>query len=344
MKVCHFIASRGLGRGEFYVDLANELAGQCEITLMVPEGARYIDRVSSAVSICQYQHKNSRKNPLLLWELIKKFKVVNPDVVHTHFGKATEIFSFLNRWLHLPHIATKHNPRKGRIFDRLSHVVAVSLQVKETIHNPSVRVIPNGIAPVSFTHRKSRPERFTLIAVGRLDQIKGFDLLLKDLARLKFDFLLKIVGSGEERQSLAELISTLGLSDRVELMGFREDIPQQLNEADLVVISSHSEGGPVVSLEALFYGNLLISTPVGIVPEILPPDLLVEHGGFAGKVEQIYRNYDRYSQLFRQLQVKYQSSFLLSNIASQHIELYREVLSGGLKSESNDHGYSGTDV
>ncbi|WP_275099252.1 glycosyltransferase [Sedimenticola hydrogenitrophicus] len=337
MKVCHFIASRGLGRGEFYVDLVNELSGLCDITLMIPAGARYLNRVSSAVSVCQYQHKNSRKNPLLLWELGKQFKSLKPDIVHTHFGKATGIFRFLNRVLHLPHVATKHNPRKGRVFDRVAHVIAVSDQVRETIKNPHVHVIHNAITPVPITHRKCRPARFTLMAVGRLDPIKGFDLLLKDIARLEFDFLLKIIGSGAEKQHLMELVSTLGLAGRVELLGFREDIPQQLNEADLVVISSRSEGGPVVALETLFYGNLLISTPVGIVPEILPADLLVEQGGFAKKIEQVYRDYAHYAQLFSRLQQTHQRDFLLSTIAAQHIGLYSDMLGCSMTSEHNKH-------
>ncbi len=326
MKVCHFIASRGLGRGEFYIDLANELSGSCEISLLVPQGAHYLERISSAVSVHQYTSGNSRNNPFLFWELARKIRRINPDIVHSHFGKATEIFSRLNRVLHLPQIATKHNPRKGKIFNHLPHVIAVSNRVRETIAGDDVRVINTGITPVPVKPRSGRPGRFTLVAVGRLDPIKGFDLLIRDLALLDIDFQLKIIGSGSEQGLLENLISTLGLERKVALMGYREDIPQQLSDADLVLISSHSEGCPVVALEALFYGNLLLSTAVGNVPEILPRELLVEHGGFAGKVMEIYQDYDRFRQLFKQEQSELQSRFLLANIAAQHMDAYRQVL------------------
>ncbi|MCW8889092.1 MAG: glycosyltransferase [Sedimenticola sp.] len=325
MKVCHFIASRGLGRGEFYVDLANAMSGKCDVALMIPKDSRYLDRVSAEIEVCQYEHKNSRKNPFLLWELRKKFIAMNPDIVHSHFGKATEIFYLLNKWLKFPHVATKHNPRKGKIFDRMDHVIAVSEQVKKTINTSSVQVIHNAITPVTIEARKKRPERFTIVAVGRLDPIKGFDLLLKDLAGLDNDFLLKIIGSGEQAPHLQALIATLGLSGRVELLGYRDDIPHQLSEADLVVVSSKSEGGPVIALEALFYGNMLISTPVGIVPEILPPDFIVEQGGFAEKVTEVIRDYERFVDRFRKLQLERQSDFFLDAIAGKHIQLYREI-------------------
>lgn len=326
MKVCHFIASRGLGRGEFYVDLVNELSCLCDITLVIPKGSHYLNRVSDNVTVCQYEHKNSRKNPFLLWELRKKFLEIKPDIVHSHFAKATEIFYLLNRLLNIPHVATKHNPRKGNIFNRVRNVIAVSDQVKKTINNPAVHVIHNALSPISIAPRKLRPDKFTIAAVGRLDPIKGFDLLLRDLANLDVKFLLKIIGSGSQLQYLKGLIKSLGLSDRVELMGFREDIPQQLSEADMVIVSSKSEGGPVIALEALFYGNMLISTPVGIVPEILPPDLLVEHGSFAKKIKQISQDYENYAERFKRLQKLHQPDFLLSNIAGQHIKLYREIL------------------
>jgi len=326
MKVCHFIASRGLGRGEFYVDLVNELSAHCEVSLLVPEGARYLGRVSSAVSVVTYKRGNSRRNPFLLWELARKIQRIAPDVVHTHFGKATEMFVSINRLLRLPHVATKHNPRKGKVFNRLPNVIAVSNKVRESIKGDDVTVINTGIRPVEIGSRQGHCDRFRMVAVGRLDPIKGFDLLIEELAALEFDFHLKIIGSGPEQEHLSSLVDGLGLKENIELAGYREDIPRQLREADLVLISSHSEGCPVVAIETLFYGNLLLSTPVGNIPEILPSELLVEHGGFAARVTDVFRNYSRYRELFERQQAKLQSRFLLSSIAEQHLNLYQRLI------------------
>ncbi len=190
-----------------------------EVSLLVPKGARYLHRVSPEIEIHEYCANNSRRNPLLLFELYRYLKKSSPDLVHTHFSKATQIFLPLNRRLQLPHVATKHNPRKGSVYERTPHVIAVSNIVRNSIHRGTPEVIRNGITPLPITARNKRPAIFTMVAVGRLDPIKGFDQLLRDLAPLELDFRLKIIGDGSQREELCRLIAELGLSEKVELCG-----------------------------------------------------------------------------------------------------------------------------
>ncbi len=161
---------------------------------------------------------------------------------------------------------------------------------------------------------------------------------MNDLASWEYDFRLKIIGSGLQETQLKELVTKLGLNERVELLGYREDIPLQLSEADVVLVSSLSEGGPVIALEALFYGNLLISTAVGIVPEILAPELLVAHGGFSRKLEEIVGDYEYYRELFSRLKLKHQPNFQLNGIATQHLNLYQKVLEKSTGDGRQHHG------
>ena len=71
MKICHFIASIGLGRGEFYVDLVNEMANneEFDIYLLIPENAKFLHRISKKVKVIEYSSKDSRNNPFLYLEL-----------------------------------------------------------------------------------------------------------------------------------------------------------------------------------------------------------------------------------------------------------------------------------
>ena len=66
--------------------------------------------------------------------------------MHTHFAKATEIFAD-NKLMRLPHVATKHNPRKGKVFNTLENIIAVSQGVADSISVSNVKVIYNGIVP-----------------------------------------------------------------------------------------------------------------------------------------------------------------------------------------------------
>lgn len=325
MKVLHFIASTGMGRGEVYVDLVNELCKNIEIILLVPKNVLYKERIDEKIELIEYNAYDSRRNPLLLIEILWKIKKANPDIVHTHFAKASQIFYFVNKFLNLPHVATKHNPRKGKIFNKIPNVIAVSKGVKESICNDNVKVIYNGIKPIEV-FPQNRDNLFTILAVGRLDKIKGFDILIKGCAKLDFTFRLHIIGDGEERKNLENLIAKLGLKDKISLLGFRKDIPQLMSNADMVVMSSHSEGFSLVMVESFFYAHLFVSTKVSGATEILDERFLFDGFKFSDKLNDINHNYEQYKKEFSALRNKNKDRFLLSHIANEHIVYYQALL------------------
>lgn len=326
-NICHFIASHGLGRGEFYIDLVNEMVEHdaVNLTLVVPSGSKFLPRVNQKINVIEYTSKNTRNNPLLFLELYGIFQKNRFDVVHTHFAKATEIFHLLNKLLGVVHIATKHNPRKGKIFNKMANVTAVSADVAKSIRNDNVKVIYNGLRPQSVTKKSVENEIFTMIAVGRLDKIKGFDILIKECAKLNFEFLLEIVGDGEERDTLQALIESLALQEKVKLLGFRHDIPQMMQDADLVVMSSHSEGFSLVMVEALFYANLFITTRVSGAIEILDEMFFIDGFDIARKLQAIHEEYDRFHKGYMELAERIKGNFLLDNIVDQYLEYYEAV-------------------
>jgi len=324
VKICHFIASRGIGRGEFYIDLVNELSKSEKIYLLIPSNSNYLERISDNIIVLEYKSKNSRKNPFLIYEIYQKIKSINPDIVHTHFSKSSEIFFFINKLLKIFHIATKHNPRKGEIFDRLKYVTAVSKDVAKSIKNNST-VIYNGITPIKIEKQKTKNKKFTISAIGRLDKVKGFDLLIENLEKIKFDFELNIVGNGKERKNLKKLIKKLKLEKKVSLLGFKKNIPQIITNSDLIIVSSLNEGFSLVILEAIFYSKLLITTKVGIAKEIFTEQFIVKNFDFYNKLNDIYLNYDEYTNSFKLFQEEIKNKFLLQNIAKEYVKYYKKV-------------------
>jgi glycosyltransferase involved in cell wall biosynthesis len=327
MKVCHFVASVGLGRGDACVDLVNALAPGIDAALVAPRGARFIDVVDKRVDTFEYGSRNTRANPFLHWELYRLFKKINPDIVHTHFSKASEIFFHLNKVLGIRHVATKHNPRKGRIYDRLEHVIAVSKGVAGSIRHDNVKIIYNGIHPIHLPDDAPANGVFTMIAVGRLDKIKAFDRLIDECSRLKFDFNLVIVGEGTERANLENLAKDKKIDDKVKFLGFRLDIPQLMRRSDVVVVCSHSEGFSLVLIEAMFYSKMVISRKVGIAAEIFPEMLLIEQFDIAKKIREVHDDFEKHSLCFREMKNQYCSRFLLENSVKEHMEYYKELLS-----------------
>lgn len=332
MKICHFVASRGIGRGEFYVDLVNEISHHCEVHLVIPEGARYKGRVGAAVTIHEYRAKNSRLNPFLHYEIYKIIKALDVDIVHTHFAKATEIYYRIAPLLRAGHVATKHNPRKGRIFNRVKQVTAVSREVQQSIASNRVKLIYNGIevsgaVPVEAAAAGLGSGPVTFLAVGRLDKIKAFDRLLIECSRLTFDYRLWLVGDGHERLALEKLAEELGIADKVQFFGFRPDVLALMGEADVVVVSSHSEGFSLVIVEALFYAKMLVSRAVGIAGEVLPSNLLIDDYRIAEKLSDVVENYASYSRSFQKLKSELSGRFDLSRVALEYVNFYGECLS-----------------
>jgi len=168
--------------------------------------------------------------------------------------------------------------------------------------------------------------KFSIVAVGRLDKIKGFDLLIRAASELKFDFELKIYGQGGERQNLQNLIDSLNLRDRVRLCGFCDDVAAALSASHLHVISSRKEGFPVILIEGIFYSPVLISTRAGGISEILSEEFLCEAADLGAKIDEIYRTYGEYVQAFAQKHAGFKQTLTLQNYISSLKNYYEELL------------------
>jgi len=112
----------------------------------------------------------------------------------------------------------------------------------------------------------------------------------------------------------------------VSLEGFHDDIPRWMKRAHLVVISSHQEGGPKVMIEALYCADMLIATPVGAVPEVLPAMLQVEQDRLAARITEVHADYDRYRDIFAVIADRRRADFSLPLIVEQYCAYYRHIL------------------
>jgi glycosyltransferase involved in cell wall biosynthesis len=139
----------------------------------------------------------------------------------------------------------------------------------------SVRSIPNGV-PDPGVRRRDRPAAAPLVvgAVGRLDPMKGHDVLLRALARVD-GVRLTLVGSGAEEAALRRLALSLGIADRVTFAGWLASPAQYLPTVDVFALPSRSEGSPLALAEAMLAELPCVATSVGSVPEAIT----TEHDG-----------------------------------------------------------------
>lgn len=322
MKICYFTCSSSYGGMEkIIIDTLNGISSKVECSVIIPKNSTYKDSFSKKVKVIEFKSSNQRYSPFLyleLYTLLKKY-----DIVHTHGAKATKITYLLNKVLPFIHIATKHNIRKGKIFNKVTNVISVSSEVAKTISHSS-KILYFGIQKVLNTEAK-KCDIFTIIAVGRLDNIKGFDLLIDQVSKLNFNFQLNIIGEGPERNKLEELIRSNNLKNKVFLLGFKNNIPQLLKDSHLQVISSLSEGLPLTLLEGIMNSSVIISTPVGGIVEVLDTDFLLNINDFANKITTIYEDYIFYCDDFKSKHNHLKEKFDFDVYSNNLLEYYKKV-------------------
>ncbi|MFY9675105.1 MAG: glycosyltransferase family 4 protein [Terriglobales bacterium] len=160
------------------------------------------------------------------------------------------------------------------------------------------RVISRPLPPRLNDERRT----FCLLAVGRLHPVKNYGFLIEACAALRsrgLNFLCWIAGEGSERRALERQIVRLGLQSRVRLVGHipRRDLVGFYSHADLVVMTSKSEGIPVALMEAMSCRKIVLAPQITGIPELVehqrtgflyPPDSLED---FVDSVCRIHANH-----------------------------------------------------
>src|SRR3989338_341709 len=213
----------------------------------------------------------------------KEAKKHNPQVIHaileTFAGEALlrckKIIPNAKRILTMQTDNRKF--RKKKIIQSPDVVTAISKHLQgiaENLGRKDVVVIPNGIdyAAIRSACEKYKKVPGRIVFVGRLEKMKGVDLLLNAFAELPISGVhLHIVGDGSQREALKKQTLDLGIANRVTFKGYvpAPDVYKEYAEAEIFCGLSRSEALGNVFLEALAAGCAILSTNVGGIVEIV---------------------------------------------------------------------------
>ncbi len=127
---------------------------------------------------------------------------------------------------------------------------------------------------IHFTEDPRKNPHMVILSAGRLHSVKGHTFLVRACRLLKnrgIPFECLIAGDGPERTSIAALIRNLNLQDQVRLLGHlsRQELDTCYATADLVVLTSRSEGIPLVLMEAMVRGKPVLAPAITGIPELV---------------------------------------------------------------------------
>ncbi len=306
---------------------------------------------------------------------------VRYDLVHAHYWLSVAAGELLARRWAVPHLAMFHTLAEVKLRARASErepqarieaerhlVLAADGVVAATEHERQllrqiygvprdrVVVVPLGVDPVAFRPRERDTARArlaaqglpvpdgarVLLAVGRLEPLKGFDILVRALAQLTVDdeVVLWIAGGDErsapERARLEAVAREVGCAERVRFLGAvpHEQLPIYYNAADVVIVPSFYESFGLVALEAMASGVPVVASRVGglvatvsdgrtgyLVPWRCPEP-------FAEKIDLLLRNEPLRRALGEAGRVSMER-FTWESVAERLSALYRETIAAG---------------
>lgn len=332
LNIANILASRGEGGLEtHFVQLCNGLTDHANVTAIAhPE---FAPRLDSAVRFLPLDTSRSRRNPVLIWQLLRLLRDGRFDIIHAQANKAVELTGSVRRFVRAPLIGTLHNQKhQARMFRRMDHVIAVSKAAAEIVESVPTTVIYNGLPKLDAAEIELRAmfdlpaERPVLVAVGRLVRAKGFDVLIDAVSPLEVSVL--IAGDGPDAAHLHKQVRTHDMKAHIRLIGHRNDVTNLINASDGVVISSRREGFSYVAAETLLLGRRLLATDVPVANEVLPRELIVpteDAAALRERLRVLLADPDRWSDLAAPAAAFAREHFTIDAMVRQTADLYASV-------------------
>jgi glycosyltransferase involved in cell wall biosynthesis len=304
--------------------------------------------------------------PRILWRLLRLIQEVEPQVLQVNgartvkYGAFARLFSRQDSWVLIyrnigdPNDWIRSAPYRlfyrYLVMPQVDGVVGVSeatLQAVTEFHGLTVpRVsVPTGVSPAGLVPSLSReaarqqletpPEAPVILFVGSLTPEKRLDRLLRVFRRVH-DALpslrLWLVGDGPLRPEVEDDFRACGLSGQVIFLGLQANVATFMSAADVLLLTSDTEGIPGVVLEAGLLGLPVVATRVGGLPEAVldgqtgflrPPQ---DEEGLARAVLDLLGDRQLRSEMSRLSRRWIRERFTMDSIARRYTGFYRRVL------------------
>lgn len=295
-----------------------------------------------------------KKNPYLIIKTfvillltVKKYRI---DIVHSHHRMAAFYSRILQIFYpNLKHVYTAHNVFYGKknimrfalskaFIIACGNTVKLNLVKEYLIPANKIKVIFNSIqrTPIKDIHISCLDNHlykgdYLIGCIGRFSEQKGIDLFLKAVAlcKKKIPYLVGvIIGEGEEKNNLVQLVDSLGIKDNIVFLGFQKEVLSIIVKMKFVVLPSRWEGFPLIPIETFSVGRTIIVSDIPNNLEIVKNNITglsfktEDYEDLAQKIIELHNNDNIRINLEKEAFKYYNDHLSYSNFLNEYNKVY----------------------
>lgn len=294
------------------------------------------------------------KSPIVL---LKVFKIVHRiikkekiSIVHTHHRMATFYMFFLKKICNVKIISTLHGCFSDKKF--LTHLIYKKIDIIACGENVKITFsknynIDNNVTVINNAIKKEKNEDVNIglddynkshkkvAFIGRLSEEKGVSDLLEAMhiiLKNEKSISLIIVGEGPQEEELKKKVKELKIEKNVVFLGYQDRIQSIINQIDLVVLPSYTEGLPLTPIEAFLCGKPVVATFTEGSAEIIDDNIngfLVPIGNIeilANKIQMILQDKSLYNKMCVEAKKSYNQRYTFNVFKNKILSYYKMIV------------------
>ena len=358
MKILYVINSLCSGGAEKLVNdllpLLNSEKNVCHLLYLSDKHDKYSDNLKDkGISVTLVPSKSHLKRISYIQQYIKKYNI---EIVHAHLFPSFYYCSFVKKITKKSFklIMTEHNTSNRRrkynflkllekyMYFSYDHIISITQETQSSLFDwiegyssKKMSVINNGI-PLEDFYNASKYERNQLIdsisendilmcMVGSFTEQKNHELMIKIMNDLPINFKIVLVGEGALEKSIRCEVVEKKLSSKVFFLGYRNDIPNIMKTADIILIPSKWEGFGLVAVESLATGTQIVASNVPGMSSVLGNAgfKVNDNANHQEFIDKIQLAIDR--PIHRSTLINRSKIYDINNMKDQYINLYNKI-------------------